>query len=129
MSFENSTPASQMKSRWQEVRNLVADNKRDLPADIYGPYFNDHFDDVYGNVYAITSDSFSYEEMRRVASKIKDMFVQVPDVKKSSSWACSLKNLSSGRQHETGPARPECRRPGPGHRSRNVRHPGPHEAR
>lgn len=89
--LKNSTPASQMKSRWQEVRNLVADNKRDLPADIYGPYFNDHFDDVYGNVYAITSDSFSYEEMRRVASKIKDMFVQVPDVKKSSSWACSLK--------------------------------------
>ena len=80
--LKNSTPASQMKSRWQEVRNLVADNKRDLPADIYGPYFNDHFDDVYGNVYAITSDSFSYEEMRRVASKIKDMFVQVPDVKK-----------------------------------------------
>lgn len=80
--LKNSTPASQMKSRWQEVRNLVADNKRDLPADIYGPYFNDHFDDVYGNVYAITSDSFFYEEMRRVASKIKDMFVQVPDVKK-----------------------------------------------
>ena len=49
---------------------------------MYGPFFNDHFDDVFGNVYAITSDSFSYEEMRKVASRIKDEFVQVPDVKK-----------------------------------------------
>ncbi|MEE3381038.1 MAG: efflux RND transporter permease subunit [Succiniclasticum sp.] len=80
--LKNSTSSEQMKARWQEVRNLVSDNKRNLPSDIYGPYFDDHFDDVFGNVYAITSDSFSYEEMRRVASKIKDMFVQVPDVKK-----------------------------------------------
>ena len=68
--------------RWQEVRNLVNDGKRTLPSDLYGPYYNDHFDDVYGNVYAITSDSFSYEEMRKVASSIKDQFVLVPDVKK-----------------------------------------------
>lgn len=80
--LKNSATSAQMKARWQEVRNLVSDNKRYLPSDIYGPYFDDHFDDVFGNVYAITSDSFSYEEMRRVASKIKDMFVQVPDVKK-----------------------------------------------
>lgn len=80
--LKNSATSAQMKARWQEVRNLVSDNKRYLPSDIYGPYFDDHFEDVFGNVYAITSDSFSYEEMRRVASKIKDMFVQVPDVKK-----------------------------------------------
>lgn len=80
--LKNSATSAQMKARWQEVRNLVSDNKRYLPSGIYGPYFDDHFDDVFGNVYAITSDSFSYEEMRRVASKIKDMFVQVPDVKK-----------------------------------------------
>ena len=68
--------------RWQEVRNLVNDGRRTLPSDLYGPFFNDHFDDVFGNVYAITSDSFSYEEMRKVASRIKDQFVLVPDVKK-----------------------------------------------
>ena len=80
--LEESVSAETTKLRWQEVRNLVGDGRRTLPSDLYGPYFNDHFDDVYGNVYAITSDSFSYEEMRKVASKIKDQFVQVPDVKK-----------------------------------------------
>ena len=70
------------KERWQEVRNLVSDAKGELPEGVYGPYFNDHFDDVFGNIYAITSDGYSYEDMRKVASKIKDMFVQVPDVKK-----------------------------------------------
>ena len=80
--LKDSVSAETTKLRWQEVRNLVGDGRRTLPSDMYGPYFNDHFDDVYGNVYAITSDSFSYEEMRKVASKIKDQFVQVPDVKK-----------------------------------------------
>ena len=74
--------AETAKLRWQEVRNLISDGKRSLPSELYGPYYDDHFDDVYGNVYAITSDSFSYEDMRRVASIIKDRFVQVPDVKK-----------------------------------------------
>ena len=76
------TSSATTKLRWQEVRNLVSDGRRNLPADMYGPYFNDHFDDVYGNVYAITSDGFSYEDMRKIASSIKDRFVLIPDVKK-----------------------------------------------
>ncbi|MBO6038381.1 MAG: efflux RND transporter permease subunit [Acidaminococcaceae bacterium] len=80
--LKDEAPADTVRLRWQEVRNLVNDSRRTLPSDLYGPFYNDHFDDVFGNVYAITSDSFSYEEMRKEASKIKDRFVQVPDVKK-----------------------------------------------
>lgn len=78
---EDTSPET-TRLRWQEVRNLVSDGRRSLPPDLYGPYYNDHFDDVYGNVYAVTSDNYSYEEMRRVASKIRDRFVLVKDVKK-----------------------------------------------
>jgi multidrug efflux pump len=80
--IKENVPGVTVKKRWQEVRNLVSDDKTELPSDISGPYFNDRFDDVYGNIYAVTSDSYSYEEMRKVASNIKDQFVQVPDVKK-----------------------------------------------
>lgn len=73
---------AETKLRWQEVRNLVNDGKNTLPAGLYGPFYNDHFDDVFGNVYAITSDSYSYEAMRKEASRIKDKFVLIPDVKK-----------------------------------------------
>lgn len=80
--LKEATSPANTRLRWQEVRNLVNDGKDSLPADLYGPYYNDHFDDVYGNVYAVTSDSYSYEEMRRAASKIKDRFVLIKDVKK-----------------------------------------------
>lgn len=82
VTLKESTSPETTRQRWQEVRNLVGDARRNLPEGVYGPFYNDHFDDVYGNVYAITSDSYSYEEMRQVASKIKDQLVQVPDVKK-----------------------------------------------
>ncbi len=80
--LKENVSAATTRLRWQEVRNLVTDKRRTLPADMYGPFFDDHFDDVFGNVYAITSDGFSYEDMRKVASDIKDQFVLVPDVKK-----------------------------------------------
>ena len=82
VTMKEAVPGNVIKNRWQEVRNLVSDAQKDLPSDVYGPYFNDHFDDVYGNIYAVTSDSYSYEEMRKVASNLKDQFVLIPDVKK-----------------------------------------------
>ncbi|MDD4721833.1 MAG: efflux RND transporter permease subunit [Acidaminococcaceae bacterium] len=80
--LKDSCKSTVVKERWKDLRNIVNDNKSDLPSDIYGPYFNDRFDDVYGNIYAVTSDNFSYEAMRKVASKIKDKCVGIPDVKK-----------------------------------------------
>ncbi|MBQ7673476.1 MAG: efflux RND transporter permease subunit [Alphaproteobacteria bacterium] len=80
--LKEKTPGSVVNQRWQDIRNLVNGIRQNLPAELYGPYFDDHFDDVYGNVYAITSESFSYEDMRKIASKIKDQFVLIHDVKK-----------------------------------------------
>ena len=51
-----------IRSTWLEVRNMVDDIKKDLPEGVYGPYYNDRFDDVYGSIYAITGDGYSYEE-------------------------------------------------------------------
>jgi len=73
---------SKIRSTWHEVRNLTDDMKRDLPSGVYGPYFNDRFDDVYGSVYAITGDGYSYEELRQRAEKIRRMLLTVKDVSK-----------------------------------------------
>ena len=75
-------PTDKVRSHWLELRNIVNDIKTDLPEGVYGPYFNDRFDDVYGNIYAITSESFGYEDMRKEAEEIKRIFYTVPDVKK-----------------------------------------------
>ncbi len=76
-------PNKEVRKHWLEIRNYVQDNLKDLPQGIYGPYYNDRFDDVYGNIYALTSDSFSFEEMRVEAENIKRIFFTVPDVKKA----------------------------------------------
>ena len=67
---------------WLELRNIVNDGKKDLPSGTVGPFYNDRFDDVYGNIYAITGDGYTYEDMRKYAEKIKLDFFSVPDVKK-----------------------------------------------
>lgn len=71
-----------VRLHWLEIRNMVNDIREKLPSGVYGPYFNDRFDDVYGNIYALTGDGYSYEDMRRYAEKIKLDFFGVKDVKK-----------------------------------------------
>ncbi len=53
-----------------------------LPQGVVGPFFNDRFDDVYGSIYALTGDGYSYEEMRENAEKIRRTLLTVPSVKK-----------------------------------------------
>ena len=71
---------SVIQTRWHEVRNMVNDEWANLPAGVKGPYINDRFDDVYGSIYAVTGDGFSYEEKRKYAEDIRQELLQVPDV-------------------------------------------------
>ena len=80
--LKDEVPSSQVRQRWLELRNMVNDIKKDLPDGVYGPYYNDRFDDVYGNIYALTGDGYSYEDMRKYAEEIKLDFFGIPDVKK-----------------------------------------------
>jgi len=64
-----------IRSAWRDVRNFCKDIEKDLPEGVYGPYFNDRFDDVYGSIYAVTGDGYSYEELRQEAEKIRRMIL------------------------------------------------------
>lgn len=74
--------SDKIRPTWLEVRNMVEDIKKDLPEGVYGPYYNDRFDDVYGSVYAVTGDGYSYEEMRQKAEKIRRMLLTIDSVSK-----------------------------------------------
>ena len=82
VNLTDQAPRDSIRSTWLEVRNLTEDMKKDLPSGVYGPYYNDRFDDVYGSVYAITGDGYSYEELRQKAEKIRRIMLDVPDVSK-----------------------------------------------
>lgn len=82
VNLKETTPEKDIRPTWVEVRNMVNDMKDTLPAGVIGPYFNDRFDDVFGCLYALTSDGFSYEEMREQAERIRRILLGVPSVKK-----------------------------------------------
>lgn len=82
VNLKEDRPAAEVRPTWQEVRNLVGDIQGDLPLGSVGPFFNDRFDDVFGSIFALTSDDFSYEEMRERAELIRQMFLAVDNVRK-----------------------------------------------
>ena len=75
-------PKADIRPTWRDVRNFCEDIKKDLPDGVYGPYYNDRFDDVYGSIFAVTGDGYSYEELRERAEKIRRMILAVDSVQK-----------------------------------------------
>ena len=71
-----------VRPTWLEVRNMINDMKNTLPQGALAPNFNDRFDEVYGVVYTLTGDGYTYEEMREKAEKIRRLLLDIPSVKK-----------------------------------------------
>lgn len=71
-----------IRNRWVEARNMVNDMANTLPTGVMAPQFNDRFDEVYGVIYAMTGDGYSYEEIREKAEKIRRILLDTPSVKK-----------------------------------------------
>ena len=80
--LKETTPEKDVRPTWLEVRNLANDVKASLPQGVVGPFFNDRFDDVFGSIYALTGEGFSYEDLREQAEKIRRILLTVPNVKK-----------------------------------------------
>jgi multidrug efflux pump len=80
--LKDSVPQKVVRSKWVEARNMVNDIAGTLPAGVTTPQFNDRFDEVYGVVFALTGDGYTYEDMREKAEKIRRLLLGVPNVKK-----------------------------------------------
>ncbi len=82
LQLKDSSPPQSVPNSWYQVRKRIADMRSTLPAGVVGPVFNDDFGDVYGSIFAITSDGFSPEEVRVYADRFKQQLLRVPDVAK-----------------------------------------------
>lgn len=82
VNLRDEVPTSVIRERWQEVRNSIDDIKKDLPQGVYGPYYNDHFDDVYGTIYALTGDGYSYTDLKDQAKDLREKLWKIPTVNK-----------------------------------------------
>jgi multidrug efflux pump subunit AcrB len=74
----DTAPPSAVPDQWYQVRKRIGDIAHTLPEGTVGPFFNDDFGDVYGVIYALTSDGFSYRELRDRAELIRSELLRVP---------------------------------------------------
>ncbi|MBN2693644.1 efflux RND transporter permease subunit [bacterium] len=67
---------------WDKLRRKIDQAKQELPSNIYGPFVNDEFGDVYGTLISITGDDYSFYEMKKTADDIRDKLLRIPEVAK-----------------------------------------------
>ncbi len=80
--LRDNTKAGDVPPTWIRVRNMIADVKKDFPQGVIGPFFNDRFGDVFGNIYAFTSDGLSERQLRDRVEDIRAKVLTVPNVGK-----------------------------------------------
>ena len=93
INLKEDLPSYKIRPAWEEARNMINDEWKSLPSGVQGPSINDRFDDVYGTIYALSGDEFSYEEKRQQAENLKRQLLSVPNVKKITLIGVQEKSL------------------------------------
>ncbi len=80
--LDEATSPADTVATWYQVRKKIGDIRGTLPAGVLGPFFNDEFGDTYGSIYAISSDGFTYAEMKEYTDFVRQQFLRIPSVSK-----------------------------------------------
>ncbi len=80
--LKDTTSGKAVPNYWLRIRNLISDIKPDLPSGVQGPFFNDDFGDVYGNIYAFTSDGLSQRQLRDYVEGVRSKILTLKDAGK-----------------------------------------------
>ncbi|WP_332745928.1 efflux RND transporter permease subunit [Hydrogenophaga sp.] len=80
--LKDSSPAAEVPQIWYTARKKIGDMQATLPQGVVGPFFNDEFGDVFGVIYALQGDGFSYADKKQVADNVRQQLLRVPDVSK-----------------------------------------------
>ncbi|CDZ69918.1 Cation/multidrug efflux pump [Neorhizobium galegae bv. orientalis] len=76
------TKARDVTGNWLRVRNMINDIKGEFPSGVVGPFFNDTFGDVYGNIYAFKSDGLTQRQLRDLVEDARAKLLTVPNAGK-----------------------------------------------
>jgi multidrug efflux pump len=80
--LKDSSPPREISNVWYQVRKKIEDIRGQLPAGLQGPYFNDEFGDVYGVMFAFSTDGFTYRELKDYVEQVRQDLLRVPNVAK-----------------------------------------------
>ena len=71
-----------MRPIFDELRRKIDTASADLPSGVVGPTVDDELGDVFGIVYTLSSEGFSYPELKEEAERIRDELLLLDDVGK-----------------------------------------------
>jgi len=71
-----------MRPIFDDLRRKIDTVVPDLPQGSHLPEINDEFGDVFGSVYTLTGDGFTYAELKNVADELRDVLLKEPDIAK-----------------------------------------------
>ena len=71
-----------MRPIFDDLRRKVDAVANDLPDGIRGPFVDDEFGDVFGSIYTLRGDGFSYAELKSAADEIRDRLLKEPLIAK-----------------------------------------------
>ena len=80
--IKDSSKPAEVANVWYTVRKKIGDMRYTLPGNIQGPFFNDDFGDVFGVIYALHGDGYSYAELKDFADEARQQLLRVKDVAK-----------------------------------------------
>ncbi|NGN42612.1 efflux RND transporter permease subunit [Mesorhizobium sp. CGMCC 1.15528] len=67
---------------WTRVRNMMSDIRGDFPQGFAGFAFNDQFGDVFGNIYAFTTDGLTPRQLRDYVEEVRRRVLAIPEAGK-----------------------------------------------
>lgn len=82
VNLKDNTKARDVVPTWLQVRNMIEDIKPQFPQGVLGPFYNDRFGDVFGNIYAFTSDGLSPRQLRDYVETVRAEVLTVPNAGK-----------------------------------------------
>ena len=82
VNLKENTPPEEVPQAWIKIRNSIGDIEAEFPGGVVGPFFNDDFGDVFGNVFAFTSDGLSPRQLRDYVESARAAVMTVPNVGK-----------------------------------------------
>ena len=81
VTLKDEVPPENMQAVWDRLRRKL-NSIQGLPEGVAPSLKDDGIGDVYGIVVGLTSDGFSYAEMKSYADDIKDELIKLPDAAK-----------------------------------------------
>jgi multidrug efflux pump subunit AcrB len=80
--LRETTPPKTIPAIFYQVRKRIGDIQGTFPQGLQGPFFNDEFGDVFGNVYAFTADGVTHRQLRDYVERVRAEVKKVPSAGK-----------------------------------------------